>query len=516
MFCTSPSLWTFSNCEQNFTFCGGLVLPLHLCKCKCKLDFSVQRIPDSGNNGQKDGNFWRQTHKPSVKKGTAFILFRFVSNSFPIGATFGYPKNKEMNQDEKKVRTPSTVRNFCFTLNNYSAADVGQVRAFAGEYCNYLVYGEEVSESGTPHLQGYAALKKVMGFNSCRVKLGGKAHIESKRGTTKDAVNYCKKGDQPHAEWSASKEAGPTFGKNAKVWEHGELRSEQGRRTDLDKVAEAIQDGATLGQLAEEFPREMIKFHRGVMAVRDLVNAQRSQRILADVMRLTRLKPWQQWVVDKLDELLVTCDDRKVIWIWDTAARSGKSFLAKYLQSLGKAQRIGAGKYVDMAYLLDVDMDIVLCDVPYAWDNDKLCYAFFEDCRNGSVQSTKYTPVHKVKYPAGWRVVVFSNNPPADAKMAEDRYILRKVQHGKFIDLDEIAEEGDLTEEEFGDLPPPPRLVRQNAMSLADEWAAGDDEVPVYRRAQPAASASGFTPYSPCSSLPTVALSRSTESPSTE
>jgi len=83
------------------------------------------------------------------------------------------------------------VRSFCFTLNNYSEEDIVKVRAFSAK-CRYLVFGLEVGESGTPHIQGYAQLINRIAFNTLK-KLFPTMHIEETRGTPEEAATYCKK-----------------------------------------------------------------------------------------------------------------------------------------------------------------------------------------------------------------------------------------------------------------------------------------------------------------------------------
>lgn len=79
-------------------------------------------------------------------------------------------------------------RSYVFTLNNYEAADVARVDALP---CRYMVYGKEVGESGTPHLQGFVMFKSQRHFASVRKALLG-AHIESAR-QPYQAMEYCKK-----------------------------------------------------------------------------------------------------------------------------------------------------------------------------------------------------------------------------------------------------------------------------------------------------------------------------------
>lgn len=81
-------------------------------------------------------------------------------------------------------------RSFVFTFNNYTPEQVEQVKALSTK-SRYLVFGYEVGESGTPHLQGYCQLQQKMSAS----KVGGMFpwHTEPTRGTPAEAAAYCKK-----------------------------------------------------------------------------------------------------------------------------------------------------------------------------------------------------------------------------------------------------------------------------------------------------------------------------------
>lgn len=80
------------------------------------------------------------------------------------------------------------------TLNNYTAVDEARLQDFAKQHCDYMVYGREVGESGTPHLQFMLCLKK-----QCRGSTLAKAipraifFVKSKHSTMQQASDYCKK-----------------------------------------------------------------------------------------------------------------------------------------------------------------------------------------------------------------------------------------------------------------------------------------------------------------------------------
>lgn len=56
----------------------------------------------------------------------------------------------------------------------------------------YLTYGREVGESGTPHLQGYVYFKNPRTFGSLKKKIN-RAHIEVRKGSHEQARDYCQK-----------------------------------------------------------------------------------------------------------------------------------------------------------------------------------------------------------------------------------------------------------------------------------------------------------------------------------
>ena len=53
-----------------------------------------------------------------------------------------------------------------------------------------MVFGKEVGESGTPHLQGYVLFTRYYSADSVK-KLHGRCHWEHAK--TGDAMNYCMK-----------------------------------------------------------------------------------------------------------------------------------------------------------------------------------------------------------------------------------------------------------------------------------------------------------------------------------
>lgn len=75
-----------------------------------------------------------------------------------------------------------------FTVNNYETLLDPEEMG-----CKYLVYSEEVGESGTPHLQGYLEFETAKRAGGVLDVLPYGAHIEPRKGTAEQAVAYATK-----------------------------------------------------------------------------------------------------------------------------------------------------------------------------------------------------------------------------------------------------------------------------------------------------------------------------------
>lgn len=87
----------------------------------------------------------------------------------------------------------SAAKNWCFTINNYSSADEIKLDTmFEHGHFNYIIYGREVGESNTPHLQGYVQFKKKLRLAQAKTFISGRAHMEVSRGSPMMAAGYCR------------------------------------------------------------------------------------------------------------------------------------------------------------------------------------------------------------------------------------------------------------------------------------------------------------------------------------
>lgn len=84
-------------------------------------------------------------------------------------------------------------KNWCFTVNNHTLDEQSEFEV-SHECISYIVYGEEVGESGTPHLQGYIEFSKNMRVPGIKKLFNNqRMHLEKRIGTAAQASQYCKK-----------------------------------------------------------------------------------------------------------------------------------------------------------------------------------------------------------------------------------------------------------------------------------------------------------------------------------
>lgn len=142
-------------------------------------------------------------------------------------------------------------RKWCLTLNNYEEHEFERIKRWAILNTKYAIVGREVGDEGTPHLQGYLSCHKVLRLAAIKREVSDRAHFEKAKGNDAQNETYCSK--------------------EGNAWTHGVPCAGAGQRTDLLRVASAIDAGATLRQVAEENPSEFIRYHRGITAYRNLV-----------------------------------------------------------------------------------------------------------------------------------------------------------------------------------------------------------------------------------------------------
>lgn len=179
--------------------------------------------------------------------------------SYSVCRIQGHGRKIATNPENKDEPSTKAARNCCWTLNNYTDDDLKQIEAWD---CKYVIYGMEKGEQGTPHLQGYVEWRRPKEWKSLK-NLHARIHWEARKGKQEQAILYCKKGEQPSDEFKKLGALGANFGKNAKIYERGDM-GQQGARSDLEEVAKAVLNKEPIQQIAAKFPVQYIKYHKGI------------------------------------------------------------------------------------------------------------------------------------------------------------------------------------------------------------------------------------------------------------
>lgn len=297
----------------------------------------------------------------------------------------------------------SVSKSWCFTLNNYDETELDSLRKSLQEKASYAIFGFEVGESGTPHLQGFATFKKALRLTGVKKLVGIRAHVEVAKASASKNREYCSK--------------------QGKIEEFGCQGGQQGARSDLYAFKEAVDAGLidSRKRAREEFPEVVAKYHRYCY---DYINDHKPRAIFK------KHEEFYEWQVEMNNILNRPPDDREVIFIVDEQGNSGKTYFAKYYCSLHEsAFYMRPTKHADMAYALPDNLRVLFLDCTRT-QLDHLPYSFLESVKDGMVMSSKYESCMKTYGPV--HVVVLMNQMPDMNALSVDRYSIRLLRDNKF------------------------------------------------------------------------------------
>lgn len=296
-----------------------------------------------------------------------------MSNDDENGSTGFFEGNtrtsKKLKLSEKKPRA-SAAKHWCFTLNNYTEDEYNNLAPmFLLLNCRYI-YGKEVGESGTKHLQGFIESDKKFRPMESLGRLARSAlttgcrltsiHWEAMRGTREQAIKYCMKEDR---------------------------------------------NPITNFNLLDEF-----------------------EPYIPDPLGGIVLSQWQVDILEMIENPYA--DRRHIHWYWSEKGGVGKSSLKYHILMNYKRACEAGGKGTDCKHLIAERKakgqwtGIVIFDLPRERE-EHLSYEAIEQIKNGSFFSGKYESSNYLSVPP--HVIVFANFKPDESKMSEDRWKIFEI-----------------------------------------------------------------------------------------
>ena len=292
-------------------------------------------------------------------------------------------------------------KHWVFTWNNYPAnykTIISDTLELDSVNVAYGVFGEEVGDSGTPHIQGYICCVDRISNPARRL---WQAHWELARSPAR-AIEYCKK--------------------DGEFWEYGsQPQTHQGKRSDIEAFKKDVMDAG-----GEYTYRQALFDHSALCARSD---AFVEKFILANVPdKKVENHPLRVWQADLNRRLNGPTDARTVIWVYDSVGNTGKSWFCHYYkQNHPKTTQVLLPRdRKTMSYWVERNLRVYFIDLARANEN-KISWAFIEELKNGFVGSEKYFCHMKPgEYP---HIVLMSNWLPSmeGDSLSLDRFSIIQV-----------------------------------------------------------------------------------------
>lgn len=143
-------------------------------------------------------------------------------------------------------------KRWCCTLFNYSFVSIGNLEAkFASsELLKFICQEEKAPSTGKLHLQLYLCFSSNKRLGAVKTFLCDEtAHCEVARGGDAENEAYCSKDDTATGNFRVKR---------------GSFDSVQGKRTDLDRVKAAIEDGQSICDISSSCFSSFVKYHGGI------------------------------------------------------------------------------------------------------------------------------------------------------------------------------------------------------------------------------------------------------------
>lgn len=158
----------------------------------------------------------------------------------------------------------SRVRNFCFTLNNYTDDDI-TILNIERKDVRFFQYGKEIGhENQTPHLQGFICYNNPKTLKQCikwfkKYLNHTRTHLEVMRGNIDQNIKYTSK--------------------DGLIFKYGDppLSSNKGKRTDLAQCREMLKSGKKIKNIINDLDSLSYQLIRGIQLLQPIYQQKRQE-----------------------------------------------------------------------------------------------------------------------------------------------------------------------------------------------------------------------------------------------
>lgn len=180
-------------------------------------------------------------------------------------------------------------RSWVFVINNPEfPRDNPRLWLDTSKWCTWQM---ERGESGTLHVQGYVVFSRKVSGRQLKA-MNGRANFQKRIGNHQQAKEYAQKDESREAP-------GETWGEEPRG---------QGHRSDLEQVREALVDGASDRQIADDHFGSWVRYRRSFSEYRNLITPKR------DFITFTTVY-WGEPGVGKTRLVADTVDSEDVYWL---------------------------------------------------------------------------------------------------------------------------------------------------------------------------------------------------------
>lgn len=169
----------------------------------------------------------------------------------------------EFAEAEETVDPRKRSRRFAMTLNNPTDNEINAFQRNFDTFAKFRLYGKEnfgIADK-TPHLQCYIELNSLHSITGLQKKISTAQGFRSRY-----AIRPCKYGAEANIRYCS---------KDGDVFQTGDYpRINQGKRTDLDKVAAALKSGTDLLTIAKENMGTFVRYHAGISKLHQMLCSQ--------------------------------------------------------------------------------------------------------------------------------------------------------------------------------------------------------------------------------------------------